>query len=266
MRRCSDYSAYADREKTGRGCGLRSSYQPWLKVSDFTQSQGMRCRLFSAKCGRVVHLLSTAEKWAFLSFDWSDDIVEIYEQFPLDPSVTKRIAEELQYRHPGYTTRSGGAVMTTDFVVRRRTGFGFVRNAYQVKSTKRDAENPRTQEKLQIERTYWERQRTEWALLYAEDFNPIFYRNLERLHPYRNQSYEKRDIARMIQFLRDVSRGCSDATADELHEVVLRLPSSMAVDGWEAVLILAAHKKVLFPINKMDVDCCVVQDFQKNHV
>ena len=92
IKRANDFAAYEDGERTGRGRGCGDRYQPWLRTSDVTHSNGSRCRMYSAKCGRVVHLLSHAEHKFFVYLDWLPEVVEIQEQFPLDPEETQAIA------------------------------------------------------------------------------------------------------------------------------------------------------------------------------
>lgn len=150
LKRANDFTAYEDGERTGRGRGCGDRYQPWLRTSDVTHSSGSRCRMYSAKCGRVVHLLSHAEHKFFVYLDWLPEVVEIQEQFLLDPKETQVIAQSQGVRHPGYSF--GGCVMTTDFRARWKGSRGFYWTAFQVKSSRRDVESRRTQEKLEIER------------------------------------------------------------------------------------------------------------------
>lgn len=265
-KRSSGKTAYANREKTGRGLGTGANYKPWLKVSDLTSSAGMRSRFFSLKCGRMIHVLSRAEKLAFLRFDWDEDVVEIYEQYALDPDVTKAIAEHLEYPVPGYSQQDG-FVMTTDLLIRvRLPGGNYGLRAYQVKSSRKDVEGSRTKQKLEIEREYWKRKQVQWEILFAEDFNPIFSKNLDRLSTQRNRQYSEEDIALMLDIVSTLKSELPDASLKQLCEATTDLASGQLVSADDMFLILAAKRKISFAIETKLIDTCVLNDFQIPYV
>ena len=141
-------------EREGRGRGTGSAYKPWIRISDFS-SRGKSRRMFSSKSGRHHELLSDGERNLFLLLEYSRDVVDVREQFPLSRDETQSIAARLNIKHPVYPGTRVPAVMTTDFLVK------FLRNgretleAFSCK-TAADLENPRTLEKLEIERTYYD--------------------------------------------------------------------------------------------------------------
>ena len=84
--------------KEGRGQGTGANYLPWLTVQDVS-SLGLSSRMHSRKTGREHHLLSKIEAGLFLILDWSDSVVDIREQFPLDREEvfrTKKVDHQLQ--------------------------------------------------------------------------------------------------------------------------------------------------------------------------
>lgn len=258
--------AYLEREKTGRGTGFGKNYQPWLRTSDVTNSNGSRFRFYSRKCGRIIHVLSNSEAQAFLAFDWDPAVVEIYEQYPLDPIVTGEIAKKLNVRHPGHS-RKGGFVMTTDFLVRYKTEKQqFFFKAFQVKSSPKDTEPERTAEKLAIEQAYWEQKGVSWSVVYASDFNRVFSKNLLTLAPHRNAPFSQADLAYLMNFFRGASDELPDVDSTQLAEAVLTLPGGSETSGWEAVLILAGHRLIEAPISKMDLFDCTLKDFGVSRV
>lgn len=144
----------AQLQREGRGSGTGASYKPWIRVSDFS-SMGKSRRMFSAKCGRVHELLSDGERNLFLLLEFSRSVADIREQFPLNRDETLSLAAELGIKHPVYPTTQVPTVMTTDFLVKfSRDGKEWL-EAFSCK-TATDIEKPRTMEKLEIERRYFD--------------------------------------------------------------------------------------------------------------
>lgn len=264
-RRSNSREAYNESEKTGRGQGYGANYQPWLRTSDVTNSNGCRTRMFSLKCQRVIHLLSHAEAQVFLSLDWAPSVVEIYEQFPLDPTLSVKVAEDLKVRHPGYTQKDV-YVMTTDFFVRHKSQDGFWYEAIQVKSSRKDTESKRAKEKLAIEREYWKRRRIDWRLAYADDMNPVYSQNLQTLAPYRNTLYSRDTLDRFKDYYLRAQEAFPEVDSTQLAEAQLSFADGIAVTAWDVIAILAGKQQITFPINNKDLFSCKLQDFRLCHV
>lgn len=141
------------RKIEGYGAGEGATYKPWIGVTDFS-SLGRVHRVPSPKVGRSVHLFSDVESNVFHLLEWTDDIIDIREQFPLQRQLTIEIAAALEIHHPCYPKTHIPSVMTVDFMVTRlRDGITYS-EAFDCKRTE-DAEDPRVIEKLEIVRTYF---------------------------------------------------------------------------------------------------------------
>lgn len=141
----------AKRWKEGRGSGEGCLYIPWFFIREFC-SKGYRTATWSEKFGRVIHLFSMLEWWIFLMLEADPEVISLKEQFPLPRESTREIAQNLgNKRHP----RVGDVdvVMTTDFVITRRTPHGDRKEAVFVKWYK-DLRKRRIVQKLEIERAY----------------------------------------------------------------------------------------------------------------
>ncbi|PCH58585.1 MAG: hypothetical protein COC19_08365, partial [SAR86 cluster bacterium] len=128
-----------------------SKYRPFLTVRDVA-SRGRCHRIYSWTSERLHHLFSDLETLAFYVFDYSIEVDDIREQYPLLPlDETLEIAKKLGVKHPSF----GGSqhIMTTDFLITKSSGHLV---AIQVKPLK-ELESSRTLEKLEIEREYWRR-------------------------------------------------------------------------------------------------------------
>ena len=138
-------------QKEGRGAGEGAQYRPWLEIAEIS-SKGVSHRTHSPKTQRIHHLLSDVELGFFRMLEWSRDVIDIREQFPLSRQVTKQLAAELRIKHPFYPGTTVETVMTIDFLVTRRYSGGTVLEAYDTKRSD-GVEDARTIEKLEIVRT-----------------------------------------------------------------------------------------------------------------
>lgn len=136
--------------KQGRGTGVGKDYRPFIEITDLS-STGLSRRTFSTKTGRVHHLLSDVEWSFFLMLQWSNDVIDIREQFPLDRDITRDVATSLGIAHPCYPGTHTSTVMTVDFLVTRIRNDEKVLEAYDIKRTEA-AEDIRTLDKLEISR------------------------------------------------------------------------------------------------------------------
>ncbi len=139
-------------EAEGRGKGTGASYLPWVLVSDFS-SLGDSRRVFSPLTGRKHHLMSKVEWGLFLLLEFSPDVVDIREQYPLPRNETMAIAAQLGLKHPSDPHTKVPTVMSVDFLVTRTRNGVKTLEAYNCKRTE-EAEDQRSMEKLEIQRRY----------------------------------------------------------------------------------------------------------------
>lgn len=138
------------RVSEGRGLGEGPDYVPWLCCTDFS-SAGYRRMVYSPRLGRIVHLLSELEWKAFLIAEFTDCVIDIRENYPLDRTRTREIAKQLEVNHPA--PYADDVVMTTDLFLTIKTPFGPRNVAWYIKYA-RSLWKPRTQELLKLEREY----------------------------------------------------------------------------------------------------------------
>lgn len=141
-------------QKEGRGKGTGATYRPWLEVTDLS-SRGDSRRVFSPLTQRTHHLLSTIEFDFFVLAEFTPDIVDIREQYPLDRAGTLSIAAQLGIEHPRYPDTQVNTVMTCDFLVTRERNGERTLEAYNCKSAA-EANQARSINKLEIQRRYFE--------------------------------------------------------------------------------------------------------------
>ena len=180
-------------EKRGQGVGKH--YKPFLTVQD-VPSKGRIHRRPSLTHNRIVHLLSDLELAAFLLFDWEKSVIDIREQFPLNPEATLSIAKRLSIKHPAY--QGVIQVMTTDLLVDFNSDGQHLSKAISVKYAQ-DLEDERTIEKLELERRFWEGEGIEWFIFTEHEVPVHFVKNIRWLAPHMH-SYDLDDSQRMFVF------------------------------------------------------------------
>lgn len=181
------------RLKEGRGQGRGAEYKPWLYVQD-VPSQGLAHRIKGWKTGRVHHLLSKLELAYFYVLEWSSLVVDIREQYPLLPlEETLALADQCGVRHPTDPKSQEPIVMTTDFLI---TLPGEGRPVEQARTVKpaQALLGQRTQEKLEIERRFWERRQVDWGVVTEREIPQVLADNIELLHAYHDLS-DRLDIS-----------------------------------------------------------------------
>ncbi|PNI00028.1 TnsA endonuclease N-terminal domain-containing protein [Vibrio diazotrophicus] len=159
-----------------RGKGVRKDYEPFIYIHELS-SLGESCRSNSATVGRVHHLLSRLELAAFLSFDYSSNIIDIREQFPIPIEDSLDICRQLGIKHPQISGKL--KVVTTDLL------FDFKKQKQLALAVKYVDElaDPRVIDKLQIEKAHWENKGANWRIFTERQVEPGLKENLQWIHP-----------------------------------------------------------------------------------
>lgn len=179
--------------KEGRGQGTGSSYKPWITVRD-VPSEGRSHRVFGHLSQRTHHLLSDLELATFLLLQWRTTTTDIREQFPLDRAVTKEISERLGIEHPSH--HGVDQYMSSDFVV-DSSEKDKPRFAIQVKTAKAYSD-PRTIEKLQVERLYWREKGVSLFWVTENQIPPIVFENINVFYNHIDDDADQDEL--LVQF------------------------------------------------------------------
>ena len=171
--------------KEGRGTGIGEYYKPWIKIQE-VPSKGRSTRVKGVKVKRQYELLSDMERDFFYLLEFSDDVVDIKEQYPLLPrEETMEIALELGFEHPKDPMSGEPIVMTTDFLITVKDGESFYDVARTIKS-KDDLLERRINEKFEIERRYWKKRELDWAIVTENEINKIVANNISFFRAYKD--------------------------------------------------------------------------------
>lgn len=134
----------------GYGQGSGAAYKPWLEIRDVS-STGRKTKYRSAKCGRDIHTLSDIEYRFSLLLEWSEEVLDFNEQYPLERELTQHVAHDLGVKHPYYPGTDVPTVMTVDFFVTMIRHGKPVFEGFNVKDDG-EASNERSMAKLEIQR------------------------------------------------------------------------------------------------------------------
>lgn len=243
------------------GQGELGNYRPWINIRTF-HSRTPRYRVFCLRLNRMVHLMSHAEKTVFQLLEFNDRIRDIREQYPLEPKETLRLCEKLDINHPGYTF--GGQIMTSDFLVSHWNNDGSLcYTAIQVKSTENKLTD-REEEKLKIERSYWEAKGCRFEFINAKTLNQICCSNLSRLYRFRQLAFSRIHLRMLFNWYEQWSSEQNEwlkfenAGCDKVYDL---LEHEFSIN--DLIKILIAHKYLTFPLADIDITECRLRDLIK---
>lgn len=171
--------------KEGRGQGIGQNYLPWIFIQD-VPSLGRSTRLKGIKTNRKHEFLSDLEKNFFYILEYSHNVVDIREQFPLLPlEETLLIAKELGIKHPTDPNTNDPAVMTTDFLITiNKNGRCF--DVARTIKYEEELEDKRVLDKFEIEKRYWEKRGLDWGIVTEREINKDLAYNISFVHSYND--------------------------------------------------------------------------------
>lgn len=212
----------------GFGTGAGAGYVPWLRVQD-VPSIGRSHKIPGVKIERIHHLLSDLERAYFLICEFSEDVVDIREQYPLLPvESTQAIARAIGVRYPKYKSTSVPLVMTTDFLLTVRQPNGDFKSVARTIKYQQDLEGKdsvRTLEKLEVERRFWMSQDVDWSIVTEELFTPDLIKNLGLIRRYAQLPRDLMSSSLHSEFIEilESSKAYPWSTSECLRKIAKRL-------------------------------------------
>lgn len=186
-----------------RGQGYGKEYRPWITVQDVA-SIGDSHRIHGWKTNRQHDLLSNLEYQFLLLLEWSDEVTDIRERFPLQRSTTLQIAEEMGVEHPKDTHTGVNLMMTSDFLITMEVD-GRLRDVVRSVVPSEKLENRRALEKLEIERRYWHNQEVDWDFVTEKNLPLAMVNNLKWFHQdyyLTRDGYSSEDLTHLCDVLK----------------------------------------------------------------
>jgi len=216
--------------KDGYGQGEGSSYKPWLRVQDVS-SLGRSRKTPSFKTGRKHHTLSDLEFFYLLLLEFSDEVVDIREQYPLFATPRARdIAAEMGIAYPKYPKTQLPLVITSDFALTLQVPGEKTRLAIRTCKYEKELadpeKGPRVIEKLELEKAIWaEHGVTDWKVFTDRLMNPTLMYNLDWLH---DSAWIDKTPATEEQTLQFIEAAVHTADGTRKLSSVIRSVSTMA--------------------------------------
>lgn len=152
------------------------NYVPALKVQSVS-SEGLSARIAGIKTGRQHDLLSLNEQRYFYILEFSDFVVDIREQFPMNIEKTMMIARELGINHPYDREKNEPYLMTTDFCITIQKD-GLIYDIVRTVKPSEELMQLRKIEKFEIERVYWEREKIDWGIVTELEIDKTLAKNI----------------------------------------------------------------------------------------
>jgi len=178
-------SNYEKMIKEGRGSGEGKNYKPWILIQD-VPSIGRSSRIKGITTQRQHDFLSDLERNYFYYLDFSDNVIDIREQFPLLPiEETIMIAEELGIEHPKHPETKEPIVMTTDFLITLINEKGEKILKARTLKYKDELFKKRVLEKFEIERNYFMRNNIDWGIVTENEIDKNISSTIADLYNYQ---------------------------------------------------------------------------------
>ncbi|AIQ20648.1 hypothetical protein H70357_31140 [Paenibacillus sp. FSL H7-0357] len=165
--------------KLGQGEG--KNYKPWTTVRDFAGSNSQSGRVLGWKTERIHHFLSQLERFYFYILEWSDNVSDIREKYPLSLDKTHDLSVALNIKHPSDSKTKELLVMTTDFVINVNQD-GNDRMIARTVLPSNQLASKRTIDKLELERMYWFERDVDWGIVTEKEIPKEMAQNIEWFH------------------------------------------------------------------------------------
>jgi hypothetical protein len=238
--------------KEGRGQGQGKDYKPWLTAHD-VPSIGRITRVTGWRTGRIHHFLSDHETRLFYLLEWSNNVVDIREQFPLlERDITQRIVQEMGVRHPTDPSTGIPLVITTDVLISLLSEGKIIEVARTVKPADQ-LNNLRVIEKLEIERRYWEAKGVDWGIVTEKEIPKILAKNIEVIHPfYWLEATAELDVPHLLSLASKLKKRLQGSTAS-IIQITDNLDVEMNLSEGTSLYLfkhLVARKEILLDMSK----------------
>ena len=244
--------------REGRGRGWGDGYTPWIRIQDFA-SRGVVSRVKGITTGRVHHLMSNNELAYFYILDWSDNVTDIREQYPLsDLESAVKIAAQAGIRYPTDRTSGYPYVLTCDFMITTSDGS----KARTIKASS-ELGDSRVIEKLEIERRYWLEQGVDWKIVTEHEISYQKAKNIEWLY-----TALRFDVAEPISIpqirMRDMLRQLLKIKSYSIREAALMVEREFVLAegmGLQLFKQLVLNKEITLNLNNpLDLSAGVVTE------
>ena len=202
--------------KEGRGQGEGVDYKPWLITQDFP-SMGTATRVFSNKTKRMHHFFSNIQLMYFFLLDWEQSVIDIREHYPLH-DLNNIFGNDEDLRLDKFIDKKNNIpyIITTTFLITFLQEGKTKHTARSIKYAS-ELEKKITQEKLEIERRYWQAKGVDWGVVTNKDINMVKAKNIEFMHTYIKLENRKSDE---LESVSELSEGLYMRLKQEKNSII----------------------------------------------
>ncbi len=197
-------------------------YQPTLTIHSLN-SKGQSARIYGIKTKRQHDLLSKNEQNYFYIAEYSDSVIDIREQFPMNIDKTLLIAKQLGIEHPKDLKSQEPICMTSDFCITSKIS-GTTKDIIRTVKPATELVHHRTIEKYEIERTYWKNEGIDWGIVTDQEIDKMMAKNISTFRGAYDISgvWELQELgeATLIAYKRELARrlnGENETTRNIIH-------------------------------------------------
>lgn len=168
--------------KEGRGQGESKSYKPWLTINDFP-SLGRATRIKGWKTNRVHHFFSDLQTRYFYILDWSSEVRDIREHFPL-LNIEETISDSNGLNFDAFKDKETGFpyVISTTFLITVNINNSGLKYIARYVKTSSELEKKLVQDNMEMQRRYWKEKGIDWGVVTNKDIPIIKAKNIEWIH------------------------------------------------------------------------------------
>jgi hypothetical protein len=199
MRKISDKTRLKQKRSEGKG----SAFRPWQHPSE-VPSTGVAHRIYGFKSKRQCNFHSNMEFDFFHYADFSDNVLDIREQFALKPlKETLTIASEKNIIHAQDESHEP-VILTIDLLLKIKDGKRVRQLAIMVKPSS-ELKKKRVMEKFELAREFLDRRKIDLLIITERELNKTVVHNLKLL---RASSVISRKLPtkRFLQFFKKLSQ------------------------------------------------------------
>jgi len=237
---------YEEYLSEGRGQGTGSEYKSWIRIQDFS-SQGIVSRVKGRKSGRIHHLMSNNELAYFYLLEWSDEVVDIREQYPLlNLGSAIDAATKAGIKYPVDKVSGFPYVLTCDFMITTAQGL----KARTIKMSS-ELSQKRVLEKLEIERRYWAELGIDWKIVTEKEMSFVKAKNIEWLYPAQDfdPANEPKEINEALKIMIELLENAEYSVIETVRKVETQF-SLGAGKGLLLYKYLVLNKKISVDLSK----------------
>ncbi len=197
--------------------------------------------------------MSDWELRLFYLFEWSNEVKDIREQFPLlDLDLAFCIADEMGIEYPKDKNSGVPYVLTTDFMLTVKQGNKFVQIARTIKMSK-ELEKTKVIEKLYLEKCYWERQNVDWAVVTEQEISKIFADNIKWVHSAYNWELPRENNNENCYYLSNILKDRLTSKKSKISTITTTLDRDMGFESGTSLSLfkhLIARKEIIIDMDK----------------